>query len=136
MDKKSTEILNQKKLPRIFSIEQKKEIIDDYLNSGLTKKEIWRKYTDRSSEHGEILRWMKKLGYEFSIIQKSSRFPAMNSTFKTPKDSDEVSKLNQKIKRLEKALEDAELEATAYSSMVDIAEKTFNIPIRKKSDTK
>jgi adenylate kinase len=37
---------------------------------------------------------------------------------------------------LEKQLKDAELKAIAYSTMLDIAEKEFKIPIRKKLNTK
>jgi transposase len=35
-----------------------------------------------------------------------------------------------------KQLRDAELKAIAFSTMVDIAEKEFKIPIRKKLNTK
>ena len=38
--------------------------------------------------------------------------------------------------RLEKALELEKLRAKAYDTMINVAEETFNIPIRKKSGTK
>ena len=41
-----------------------------------------------------------------------------------------------KTQQLEKQLKDAEMKAIAYSTMVDIAEKEFNIPIKKKLNTK
>ena len=41
-----------------------------------------------------------------------------------------------RIAELEKQLKDAELKAIAFSTMVDIAEKEFKIPIRKKFNTK
>ena len=37
---------------------------------------------------------------------------------------------------IENQLKDAEMKAIAYSTMVDIAEKEFKIPIRKKYNTK
>ena len=40
------------------------------------------------------------------------------------------------IKRLRKALELEKLRSHAYSTMIDLAEQTFNIPVRKKSGTK
>ena len=43
---------------------------------------------------------------------------------------------SQRIKELEKALEYEKLRSLAYSTMIDIAEKEFNIPIRKKPGTK
>ena len=39
-------------------------------------------------------------------------------------------------RRLEKALELEKLRAKAYDTMINVAEETFNIPIRKKSGTK
>jgi len=44
--------------------------------------------------------------------------------------------LKTRINELENKLKDAEMKAIAYSTMVDIAEKEFNIPIRKKYNTK
>ena len=39
--------------------------------------------------------------------------------------------LQKRISELEKQLKDAELKAIAFSTMVDIAEDMFKIPIRK-----
>ncbi|MEM9338982.1 MAG: hypothetical protein AAGA66_09660 [Bacteroidota bacterium] len=50
-------------------------------------------------------------------------------------DLDE-SELLAKIKKLERELEDSKLKQEGYRSMIEIAEKTFKIPIRKKSGTK
>ena len=48
----------------------------------------------------------------------------------------EEQQLKNRIAELEKQLRDAEMKAIAYSTMVDIAEKEFNISIRKKYTTK
>ncbi len=48
----------------------------------------------------------------------------------------EVLKLKKRIEELEKQLQASEMKAIAFSTMVDIAEKEFNIPIRKKYNTK
>jgi transposase-like protein len=37
-----------------FSETEKRTIIEDYLQSNQTKKELWEKYTGRSDEHGLI----------------------------------------------------------------------------------
>jgi hypothetical protein len=50
-------------------------------------------------------------------------------------ESYETLQLKKRIFELEKQLKDAELKAIAFSTMVDIAEKEFNIPIRKKLNT-
>ena len=51
-------------------------------------------------------------------------------------ESFEYLQLKKRISELEKQLKDAELKAIAFSTMVDIAEKEFKIPIRKKLNTK
>ena len=44
-----------------FSRVQKHQIVQDYLTSSLSKREIWEKYTGEKEEHGQILRWMRQL---------------------------------------------------------------------------
>lgn len=44
--------------------------------------------------------------------------------------------LEQKIKRLERELKDATLMRDFYNEMINVAEKQFNIPIRKKAGTR
>lgn len=48
----------------------------------------------------------------------------------------ENAQLKQRIKELEKALAFSRLETEARDLMIDIAEKNFNIPIRKKAGAK
>jgi len=62
----------------------------------------------------------------------------MKAKDKTNQDSEsfEFLQLKKRIEELEKQLQDAEMKAIAFSTMVDIAERQFNIPIRKKVNTK
>jgi hypothetical protein len=54
-----------------------------------------------------------------------------------PSDLDfEKRQLQKRISELEQRLQDAELKAIAYSTMVDVAEEMFKVPIRKKLNTK
>jgi hypothetical protein len=48
---------------RHFTREKKHQINLAMMANGYSKREIWEKYTDQVEEHGQILRWMKKLGY-------------------------------------------------------------------------
>ena len=48
----------------------------------------------------------------------------------------EMLQLRKRIAELKNQLKDVEMKAIAFSTMVDIAEKEFNIPIRKKYSTK
>ena len=71
---------------------------------------------------------MQKYGY--TTKDKLSKF------MKGQKDELEKLVEEERIKVLEQRLRDAELKAIAYSKMIDLAEKEFNISIRKKFDTK
>ena len=118
------------------------------ISTQCTKVEIWEKYTGEKEEHGQLLRWMKKLGYNTGI--KTRRPNIVSKYISMPKSkpdkalrkSDVVDsnfenlQLKKRIAELEKQLKDAELKAIAFSTMVDIAEKEFGIPIRKKLNTK
>jgi transposase len=128
---------------RYFTESEKHQIIQELLNSGCTKAEIWQKYTGQEEEHGQLLRWMRKLGYDSSVKTRRLNF-ASNSTMMSNKkgianqqmEDYETLQLKKRISELENQLKDAELKAIAFSTMVDIAEKEFNIPIRKKYNTK
>ncbi len=125
-----------------FTFEEKHVIIKDYLESGQSKEYIWRKYTG-NSDHGALLRWMRELGYmplsserSRKIVTQSDPMPK-NKVKQTPsEESFEMLQLRKRIETLELQLKEAELKAIAFSTMVEIAEKEFKIPIRKKFNTK
>ena len=151
MDKKSKVISGLKtgkiipKANKYFSEAEKHFIIQELLSTGCTKAQIWEKYTGQLEEHGQLLRWMKQLGYDSSIKTRRPNFDT-KTTVMTPKESKKAPKtvlddfetlqLKKRIADLEKKLKDADMKAIAYSTMVDVAEKEFNIPIRKKYNTK
>ena len=129
--------------PTIFFTEEEKHlVIQDYFSSGRSKDYIWRKYTGKS-DHGQLLRWMRDLGYASdtlnlgSYISPESDFLPEKKELQDPNGQDfEILQLKKRISELEKRLKEAEIKAIAHSTMVDIAEKEFNIPIRKKFNTK
>lgn len=53
-----------------------------------------------------------------------------------PSDPSETESAEQKIARLEKELRDAQLRADFYEEMINVAEKKFDIQIRKKAGAK
>ena len=57
-------------------------------------------------------------------------------TAKDREEDFEILQLKKRISDLEHQLKDAEMKAIVFSTMVDIAEKEFNIPIRKKYNSK
>jgi hypothetical protein len=135
-----------KKENNYFTESERHQIIQELISSQCTKQEIWEKYTGRSEEHGQLLRWMRQLGYDDKIITRRPNFATnqiVMSKKKKPLKSDDTDsesfenlQLKKRIKELELQLKDAEMKAIAFSTMVDIAEREFKIPIRKKLNTK
>ena len=126
-----------------FRISERHHIIKEMLSSDCTRAAIWRKYTGQSQEHGFLLRWMDQLGYPAELTTRRSTFGGNKSLMakkqpspKNEEESFEILQLKKRISELENQLKDAEMKAIAFSTMVDIAEKEFNIPIRKKLNTK
>ncbi len=110
---------------------------------GCTKREIWKKYTGRDQEHGQILNWMRQFASndgnsarKHTFVGNISEMAKKSSINEMSDDSFENLQLKKRITELEHQLKDAEMKAIAFSTMVDIAEKQFNIPIRKKVNTK
>lgn len=125
-----------------LSIEERHKIIKEYLEGGQLKSEIWKKYTGQTSEHGNILRWMRQYGY-ISASPVEVRKPKSIILYDYPpgmakknQKSPNPEELQHEVRRLERELEDAKLKLEGYEIMLDIAEKEYNIPIRKKHDTK
>ena len=149
--------MNQKiiqKAGKYFTELEKHKIIQELISSKTTKQEIWQKYTGQAEEHGQLLRWMRQLGYNTQIKTRRPNFATNHLIMSTNKkneikrqkklnhnndsedDSFENLQLKKRIADLEKQLKDAEMKAIAFSTMVDIAEEMFKIPIRKKLNTK
>lgn len=88
-----------------------------------------RKYGIQS--HGTVLNWLRKYGNFDWENQTPSHMP------KTPEQK--LLELEQKVKLLEKQkaflekqVETADKKAIIFDMMIDLAEKEFSIPIRKK----
>ena len=138
MAEKSKANLGQRINGRLFfSNEEKHLIIQDYLSGNQTKQQVYFRYTGYKHEHGNLVDWMRQLGYQCNT--KTGNLAVMGS-----KEDDKGSRpvpiedlqLKKRIGELEEQLKEAELKVIAFSTMVDIAEKEFNVPIRKKYSTK
>ena len=147
MDNKKRRIIQ--KSGKHFTETERHAIIQEMVKNNWTKQYAWMLYTGELEERGQLLRWMRKLGYIGKIDHKqfvskrsirkfevnSSKMATEKST-NTEQDTFENLQLKKRITELEKQLKDAEMKAIAYATMVDIAEKEFNIPIKKKFNTK
>jgi transposase-like protein len=135
---------NEKRV-RYFTDSEKHRIIQDYLSSNENKTEIWRKHTGDEVEHGKIIQWMRKFGYKDKMVIQTPVYTipmARNKKILIEEKQNqndehfEKEQLKKRVAELEQKLKDAEMKAIAFSTMVDITEKEFNIPIRKKYNTK
>jgi len=130
------------KAGKFFTEEEKHQVIQEMFTTKCTKRSIWYKYTGQQDEHGQLFRWMKALGYIEERSYRNSNLEANNFMAKkkikseTEEEPFESLQLKNRIKELEKQLKEAELKAIAFSTMIEIAEKEFKIPIRKKFNTK
>jgi len=110
-----------------FSDVLKRRIIQEVLSGSISKEGARRQYGIRGKS--AILKWMRKFGY-------ASNFDSITFRMKSKELPEYPEQLKRRIVELEKALEEAKLSSKFYSTMIDIAEKEFKIPIRKKSVTK
>lgn len=114
----------------LFDDEDKISIVSEYVMSGRPAQEIIEKY--HLSSRQVLFNWMDKYVNEREIVSLPENGEDMAN--KTPEDR--IRELEAENKRLNKALELEKLRSEAFSTMIDLAEKTFNIPVRKKSGTK
>jgi transposase-like protein len=122
----------------ILSDEEKLTIIKDFLSGKETRTAVYYRYTGYAEDHGKISKWMRQFGIGEGS-NKSSNFALMAKSKKKAESEIvdfEKLQLQKRVAELEKQVQMAEMKAIAFSTMVDIAEREFNIPIRKKYNTK
>ena len=127
-----------KKDSYVFTDEDRMMVVREYLESGVSANSILAKY--KLSSRQILFNWMDKfLNKEDCLpLYPSDEENNQMTKIETKKETeDSVSKdKDNEIRRLRQALELEKLRSKAFEAMVDEAEKTFNIPIRKKSGTK
>ena len=106
--------------------------VREYLESGLPAEKIIKKY--HISSRSVLFSWMDKFLNERDSLSLQQE-PQIEEDMAKTKD-ERMKEKDAEIKRLRKALELEKLRSHAYSTMIDLAEQTFNIPVRKKSGTK
>lgn len=128
---------NQNKKTQHYSETFKRKVCEEYLLTGQSKVSLSKKYNIRMKSG--IHKWLGQLGYE-NIHQKAGYLNSPISSLTTKKTNSSVPETNaaleKRVKELERLLEDEQLRSEAYSRIIDIAEKQYNIPIRKKPNTK
>ena len=123
----------KKRTQKDYSLSLKLQIIQDIEQGLLTTTGALDKYGIQAAS--TVRTWLKKYGnfdYQYTIQQGMSKTPEQR-----------ILELEQQIKLLEKQKNRAEYladradkKAILFDMMIDIAEKEFNIPIRKKQEPK
>lgn len=111
--------------------ELKLKIVHEYLNTGVGRDELQSKYGFGGNNC--ISNWMRKFGLNSPDKHQIQLQQTMTKeSQKTPRERE----LEKKVKQLEKELEHEKLRTLALDTMINIAERELNIPIRKKSGAK
>jgi transposase len=129
---------NECVLHRVYSEDFKRQVIEEYLRTGVSKKELIVKYDIRSK--GAFKSWMRQLGYEDFYVKPSSlkinREIKMAEEFNGSDPEVDKEALVKRIKELERLLENERLKSEAYNRMIELTEKELKISIRKKGNTR
>ena len=114
-----------------LSDELKMQVLNEYLTTNVSQRELMQKY--HFGGNGNFSRWMLKFGLStpdqeqiviHSVMAKEAEKPAREK------------ELEARIKQLEKDLEFEKLRVRALDIMIDIVEKDYKIPVRKKPGAK
>lgn len=112
-----------------FDEEDKIAIVSEYVGGHVPASEIIEKY--HISSRQVLFNWMDKYVNEKELVSlQDETNPSDPMAKKSPEDR--VKELEAENKKLQKALELEKLRSKAYDTMINVAEETFNIPIRKK----
>ena len=117
----------------VYTDDEKLKIISEFLQEQPPVQVILDKY--HISSKYVFMSWMDKLLKEKeSLSLQEQTNPSEPMADKSLEDR--VKELEAENKRLQKALELEKLRSKALDTMINVAEETFNIPVRKKPGTK
>lgn len=117
----------------VFDEEDKIAIVAEYVGGNVPASQLIEKY--HISSRQVFFNWMDKYVNEKELVSLADETnPSDPMAKKSPEER--LKELEAENRRLQKALELEKLRSKAYDTMIDVAEETFNIPIRKKAGTK
>ena len=114
---------------RKFSKAECLSYLEEYMCSSQNHSEFER---EKGLKRTTSSRWLRIFGVE----DKPS--PIMSKKLNQTEQElhDRIHELERKIKSLEVELKQSNMARDAYDYMIDLAEKTYNIPVRKNSGAK
>lgn len=114
-----------------FPEELQLKIVEEYLTTSLSIKELKSKYGIRSD--GNIYNWMRKFGITKPNDEQIKLQNAMSQEKdKTPQER----ALEEKVENLKQELEHEKLRSLTLNKLIDVAERDLKIDIRKKPGAK
>lgn len=124
------------KVVNIYDEAIKRAICKEYINGSSSKMAVQRKYGIKFKS--AIVSWLRIFGYNdprpcFNEVVAQDQFQI--NYMSQPKQQD-IQALEAKIRKLEQQLAEAELKATVYNTLINVAERDLKISIRKKPVTK
>jgi transposase len=114
-----------------YSESFKIHVVNEVESCNLTKSEASRKYNILG--HSTVLKWCRKYG---SLAERKKEYNSKKSRISMSTEEYEILRLKNEIQSLKSELEDSRLKNVVLETMVDIAEKEFDIPIKKKYGVK
>lgn len=118
-----------KRTQKDYSLSFKLGVVQEVERGELSISASLRKYGIQS--HGTVLNWLRKYGTFDWENQTPSNMPKTQEQ-KLLELEQKVRLLEKQKAFLEKQVETAGKKAIIFDMMIDLAEKEFNIPIRKK----
>lgn len=120
-----------KTIVKHYPDELKYKVVQEYLTTSKSQKELRKEYGIIGVN--AISKWKLKFG-EVKLSLKEIKLHKEMS--KEKKLTSREIELEVKLRKAEDALEKEQLRSLALSTLIDIAEREFKIPIRKKPGTK
>lgn len=114
-----------------FPDELKLKVVQEYLQTDRSRKELMLKYNIRGNNC--ISNWMRKFDLQAPSQQQIELQRTMaKQKEKTPYEQE----LEAKVQKLEEQIEYEQFRTLALNTMIDIAERDLKISIRKKAGAK
>jgi transposase-like protein len=120
--------------PRYFTEEEKKAILYDYLQSGLSQRAIAFKY--RLGDRSMLSNWLRQYESRKDLLPLSSKDLMSMARKDSQKDSVlELAKMKKEVERLRSELYNKDMEVKALNALIDVAEE-HGVAVRKNSGAK
>lgn len=117
-----------------YSEEMKLKVIEQVLSGEISMCEASRRY--KIAGNCTVSRWISKFMSQNNSNVNQEPPDMVRKLSENEDPQGEIARLRAKIKQLEDQLEYEKLRSEAYETMIQIAEKEFKLPIKKKFGAK